>query len=60
MPAAQGQCPLDAAQLEATIERLAHDIVSGLRQNEAFVLVGIRSRGLPRVAAGGTIGSAHA
>jgi pyrimidine operon attenuation protein/uracil phosphoribosyltransferase len=33
--------------MEATIERLAHDIVSGLRQNEAFVLVGIRSRGLP-------------
>ena len=47
MPAAQGQCPLDAAQLEATIGRLAQDIVSGLRQNEAFVLVGIRSRGLP-------------
>jgi len=47
MPAAQGQCPLDAAQMEASIERLARDIVSGLRQNEAFVLVGIRSRGLP-------------
>ena len=47
MPAAQGQCPLDAAQMEATIERLAQDIVSGLRQDEAFVLVGIRSRGLP-------------
>ena len=47
MPAAQGQCPLDAAQMVAAIERLAQDIVSGLRQDEAFVLVGIRSRGLP-------------
>lgn len=47
MPAAQGQCPLDAAQMEAIIERLARDIVAGLRPDEAFVLVGIRSRGLP-------------
>lgn len=47
MPAAQGQCPLDAAQMEAAIQGLARDIVSGLRPDEAFVLVGIRSRGLP-------------
>ncbi len=42
-----GQCQLDAAQMEATLGRLAQEIVVGLRQDEAFVLVGIRSRGLP-------------
>ena len=47
MPAAQGQCQMDAGQMEVAVERLAGDIVAGLRQDEAFVLVGIRSRGLP-------------
>ena len=47
MPAAPGQCQLDAAQMEETLARLAKDIVAGLRPDEAFVLLGIRSRGLP-------------
>lgn len=47
MPAAPGQCQLDAAQMEETLRRLAGDIMHGLEPDEAFVLLGIRSRGLP-------------
>ena len=47
MPAAPGQCQLDAAQMAEAIKRLALDILRALRPDEAFVLVGIRSRGLP-------------
>lgn len=37
-------CPLDAAQMEATLHRLAGELAAA---GEGLVLLGIRSRGLP-------------
>ena len=47
MSDAQGPCPMDPGQLEATLRRLAEDLVARLRPEEEVVLLGIRSRGLP-------------
>lgn len=42
---AGGPCPLDAAQMEATLQRLAGELSA--HGSEGLVLLGIRSRGLP-------------
>ncbi|GLH74801.1 bifunctional protein PyrR [Geothrix limicola] len=47
MPAAPGPCPMDPGQMEATLRRLATDLVARLKADEEVVLLGIRSRGLP-------------
>ena len=47
MPAAPGLCPMDPGQMEATLQRLAADLVARLKPEEEVVLLGIRSRGLP-------------
>jgi len=47
MPAAPGPCPMDAGQMEATLHRLATDLLDRLQPQEELVLLGIRSRGLP-------------
>jgi pyrimidine operon attenuation protein / uracil phosphoribosyltransferase len=47
MPAAPGPCPMDSGQLEATLGRLAADLLTRLQPKEELVLLGIRSRGLP-------------
>ncbi len=41
-----GPCPLDPAQMEAALQRLAGDVAQRLGQ-DSLVLLGIRSRGLP-------------
>ena len=47
MTASQGSCQLDAAQMEATIARLAQELLDSLEPATELVLLGIRSRGLP-------------
>ena len=47
MTASQGSCQLDAAQMEATIARLARELLDSLEPATELVLLGIRSRGLP-------------
>jgi len=47
MPASPGPCPMDSGQMEATLHRLATDLVARLEPQEELVLLGIRSRGLP-------------
>ena len=55
MPAAPGPCPmqpvpvppLDSGQMEATLQRLASDLLALVKPEEEVVLLGIRSRGLP-------------
>ena len=47
MPAAPGPCPMDPGQMEATLQRLAADLLARLQPQEELVLLGIRSRGLP-------------
>ena len=52
MPAAPGPCPvdpcpMDPGQMEATIRRLASDLLTRVQPEEEIVLLGIRSRGLP-------------
>ena len=47
MPAAPGPCPMDPGQVEATLGRLAAELVAQLKPQEEVVLLGIRSRGLP-------------
>lgn len=47
MPADQGPCPMDPGQMEATLQRLAQDLLAHVQPQEEVVLLGIRSRGLP-------------
>jgi len=47
MTASQGLCQLDAAQMEATLRRLAAEVLGSLDPSLELVLLGIRSRGLP-------------
>jgi len=47
MPVAPGPCPMDPGQMEATLRRLATDLVDRVKPDEEIVLLGIRSRGLP-------------
>ncbi|MBI4913164.1 MAG: bifunctional pyr operon transcriptional regulator/uracil phosphoribosyltransferase PyrR [Acidobacteria bacterium] len=47
MTASNGICQLDAAQMEATLQRLAGEILQSLEGQGQLVLLGIRSRGLP-------------
>ena len=47
MPADQGPCPMDPGQMEATLQRLAQDLLAQVRPEEEVILLGIRSRGLP-------------
>jgi pyrimidine operon attenuation protein/uracil phosphoribosyltransferase len=42
-----GTCQLDAAQLDATLARMAEEIAGRLAQDEPVAVLGIRSRGLP-------------
>jgi pyrimidine operon attenuation protein/uracil phosphoribosyltransferase len=42
-----GTCQLDAAQLDATLTRMAGDLAARLGPDEAIAVLGIRSRGLP-------------
>lgn len=47
MPADLGPCPMDPGQMEATLRRLAQDLLAQVQPKEEVVLLGIRSRGLP-------------
>ena len=42
-----GTCQLDAAQLDATLTRMAGDLAARLGPDEPVAVLGIRSRGLP-------------
>ncbi|MBK8726329.1 MAG: bifunctional pyr operon transcriptional regulator/uracil phosphoribosyltransferase PyrR [Holophagaceae bacterium] len=42
-----GTCQLDAAQLDATLTRMAEELASRLGPDEPIAVLGIRSRGLP-------------
>ncbi len=45
--AGAGSCQLDATQMDEALRRVAREIASHIPQDEAFVLLGIRTRGLP-------------
>ena len=42
-----GTCQLDAAQLDATLDRMSEDLAIRLGPDEPIAVLGIRSRGLP-------------
>ncbi len=45
--AGAGSCQLDATQMDEALRRVAREIAARIPEAEAFVLLGIRTRGLP-------------
>ncbi|HTL99354.1 MAG TPA: bifunctional pyr operon transcriptional regulator/uracil phosphoribosyltransferase PyrR [Holophagaceae bacterium] len=45
--AGAGSCQLDATQMDAALRRMAREIAARVAEDEPFVILGIRTRGLP-------------